>query len=143
MAILMLWVRPRGIRGILMLITTLVSFGISMFTLYTERRDGRAHNKLRKETYDDYLLTKRQELAALKLEERTSSNYNYLTLNDILVELDSHSSRLYERDILDDDFLKLRLGTQTTEPSYSITNPFEKLELRYEEADDNLKTLDE
>ncbi|WOO89882.1 hypothetical protein R2F61_04010 [Mollicutes bacterium LVI A0078] len=52
MAILMLWVRPRGIRGILMLITTLVSFGISMFTLYTERRDGRAHNKLRKETYD-------------------------------------------------------------------------------------------
>ncbi|WOO89897.1 type VII secretion protein EssC [Mollicutes bacterium LVI A0078] len=141
MAILMLWVRPRGIRGILMLITTLVSFGISMFTLYTERRDGRAHNKLRKETYDDYLLTKRQELAALKLEERTSSNYNYLTLNDILVELDSHSSRLYERDILDDDFLKLRLGTQTTEPSYSITNPFEKLELRYEEADDNLKAL--
>lgn len=141
MAILMLWVRPRGIRGILMLITTLVSFGISMFTLYTERRDGRAHNKLRKETYDNYLLTKRQELAALKLEERTSSNYNYLTLNDILVELDSHSSRLYERDILDDDFLKLRLGTQTTEPSYSITNPFEKLELRYEEADDNLKAL--
>ncbi|WOO89866.1 hypothetical protein R2F61_03920 [Mollicutes bacterium LVI A0078] len=34
MAILMLWIRPRGIRGILMLVSTLVSFAISMYTLY-------------------------------------------------------------------------------------------------------------
>lgn len=52
MAILMLWIRPRGIRGILMLVSTLVSFAISMYTLYHDQKDSKAHNKLRKETYD-------------------------------------------------------------------------------------------
>lgn len=141
MAILMLWVRPRGIRGILMLITTLVSFAISMYSLYHERKEGKAHNLLRNETYHNYLITKRDELAALKIKERESENYNYLTLMNILMELDCHSSRLYERDILDDDFLKLRLGTQTTTPKYGLANPFEKLELRYEEADEQLRDL--
>lgn len=141
MAIIMLWVRPRGVRGLLMLVTTLISFAISMITLYTERRDGNAHNKLRKETYENYLYEKRHELAQLKIAERESANYNYLDLKQILVELDCKSSRLFERDITEDDFLRLRIGTQTSEPTYSITNPFEKLELRYEEADEELKVL--
>ncbi len=35
----------------------------------------------------------------------------------------------------------LRLGTKVDEPTYGLDNPFEKLELRYEEADEELKEL--
>lgn len=102
MAVLMLWVRPRGIRGILMLVTTLVSFGISMYTLYFERKEGNEHNKLRKDTYDNYLREKRDELARLKIEERKSRNHNFIDFRQIIKELDHTTSRLFERDIRDE-----------------------------------------
>lgn len=141
MAVLMLWVRPRGIRGILMLITTLVSFAITMYSLITDRRASKLHNQLRKSAYENYLYNKRHELAILKIAELEAANYNYLELDKLLVELDCKSSRLYERDIVDADFLNLRIGTQTTQPTYRINNPFEKLELRYEQADKQLRNL--
>ncbi|WOO89881.1 hypothetical protein R2F61_04005 [Mollicutes bacterium LVI A0078] len=62
-------------------------------------------------------------------EERSSRNYNYLSIKEIISELDHSSSRLYERDIKDEDFLMLRLDTKEGEPTYGLDNPFEKLEL--------------
>lgn len=140
-AILMLWVRPRGIRGILMLITSFVSFTISVINIYVDRRDNRKHNANRQNIYRNYLAEKQEELAQLKLTELNNYNYNFLSFTSILDEIKSCSNRLYERDIRDKDFLKLRIGTYTAKPNYVLNNPFAKLELRYEKADDELRML--
>ncbi len=140
-AILMLWVRPRGIRGILMLITTFVAFAISLINLYTDRRENRIHNANRHDIYSKYLAEKREELASLKLRELASFNHNFLSMSEMIAEIKNCTYRLFERDIKDEDFLKLRLGTYEAEPTYQLNNPFEKLELRYEEADEELREL--
>ncbi len=140
-AILMLWIRPRGIRGLLMFFSMVVSFSISMITLYQDRRTNKKHNINRKHVYEKYLLEKRKELTQLKTTELNARNYNNLRQVDILNEIDGNSSRLYERDYLDKDFLNIRLGVKTDVCGYGLENPFEKIQLRYEELELELKEV--
>ncbi len=140
-AILMLKIRPRGIRGIIMFFSMLVSFTISMITLYEDRKANKEHNKQRRKVYIKYLQDKRKELTLLKNEQNTTQKYNNLSQIDILDEIDRNTYRLYERDQIEDDFLTLKIGEVSKEASYDMNNPFEKIQLKYEELELSLKNL--
>ncbi len=140
-AILMLKIRPRGIRGIIMFFSMLVSFTISMITLYEDRKANKEHNKQRRKVYIKYLQDKRKELTLLKNEQNTTQKYNNLSQIDILDEIDRNTYRLYERDQIEDDFLTLKIGEVSKEASYDMSNPFEKIQLKYEELELSLKNL--
>ncbi|MFV0288985.1 MAG: type VII secretion protein EssC [Mycoplasmatales bacterium] len=140
-ALLMLKIRPRGIRGIIMFFSMLVSFSISMITLYEDRKANKKHNKQRKKVYIKYLQKKRKELTQLKNEQNETQKYNNLSQIDILDEVNRNTYRLYERDQLEEDFLTLKLGEVSKQASYDMTNPFEKIQLKYEELELNLKDL--
>lgn len=140
-AFLMLKIRPRGIRGVIMLFSMLVSFSISMITLYEDRKSNKEHNRQRKKVYIKYLQDKRKELTALKNEQNYIQKYNNLSQTDILAAIDSNTYRLYERDQVEVDFLTLKLGEVSKEASYEINNPFEKIQLKYEQLELDLKEL--
>ncbi len=140
-AILMLKIRPRGIRGIIMFFSMLVSFTISMITLYEDRKANKEHNKRRKKIYIKYLLDKRKELTSLKNEQNATQKYNNLSQIDILDEVYRNTYRLYERDQIEEDFLTLKVGEVSKKASYNMINPFENIQLKYEELELKLKDL--
>ncbi len=140
-AILMLKIRPRGIRGIIMFFSMLVSFTISMITLYEDRKANKEHNKQRKKIYIKYLLDKRKELTSLKNEQNATQKYNNLSQIDILDEVYRNTYRLYERDQIEEDFLTLKVGEVSKKASYNMINPFENIQLKYEELELKLKDL--
>ncbi len=140
-AILMLKIRPRGIRGIIMFFSMLVSFTISMITLYEDRKANKEYNKRRKKIYIKYLLDKRKELTSLKNEQNATQKYNNLSQIDILDEVYRNTYRLYERDQIEEDFLTLKVGEVSKKASYNMINPFENIQLKYEELELKLKDL--
>ncbi len=140
-AILMLKLRPRGIRGVVMLAATMVSFIISMINLYTDYHEKRAHNKKRRDVYNQYLTEKRVELTKRRREEISALNYNNLNQSAILSEIKNQTYRLYEKDCKDKDFLTLRLGLTNNTTKYSLKDPFDKIQLNYDNLELELKEL--
>lgn len=133
--ILMLKIRPRGMRGALMAVSALVSASITLVTLYTDRREAKEYNKHRNDTYRKYLEEKRYELKkALELEISIYEHSDFDSF-DILDKIKNNSPRLYEREIKEDGFLRLKIGKCESTPKYKIVNPNDKLKLSYEDLE--------
>mgnify|MGYP000296749559 FL=1 len=89
--------------------------------------------------YDDYLLRKRKEIKKLRKEEREAIDYQTPTLpmlQDMVLE---YSSRIYERSILDDDFLKVNLGYRKGESQIEVSYEDKELDMTKDELIDRAK----
>lgn len=91
---------------------TVVTLIFSIQRFVSERKDVKEDNIARRKMYDEYLLKKRKDIRKLRQDERTAIEYRDPSLPMIQDMISEYSSRIYERTILDDDFLKVNLGTR-------------------------------
>lgn len=149
LTLILAYFKPRGPYIIISMTATIMTLTFSITSYIEEKKENKIFNAKRKEIYDNYLYETRTKLTELKEEEITIRNYKYLSDDRIIKEIKNNSSRLYERAITDEDFLKLRIGLIDDEPTYKITCPIDKLqidkskeELEVEELYDDFKILE-
>ena len=118
--VLMSMFMNRGMFMLVMVAATGATMIITVVTHFDDRKTRKAEEKERKISYNEYLLAKRKELFARTEEYKDAVSYQNLKLNEIESEVRSYSGRIYERNINDDDFLTVSLGTAPGEPSFKI-----------------------
>ena len=108
--VLMGLVMKRGAYVYMSLGMTIITLIFSVKRFIEDRRDTNEQNKERAISYNEYLLKMRKRIREERREEKEAYEYICPSLEDIGNMIDNGSSRLYERTIMDDDFLMLTVG---------------------------------
>lgn len=85
-----------------------VLFNIKKF--FAELKTKKEETKLREKVYEDYLLKTRSKIRRSRSKEREALDYQNPTPKELEYMVLGDSSRLYEKTLLDDDFLQVNLG---------------------------------
>ncbi len=117
---LMAYFTRRGIFVIIAAITTICSLTFSITSFFQEKKQIKKENKNRKLKYNEYLLDQRKELFDLYNNEVEIYNYMFPSAEDISLLINSFSSRIYEKDSKDSDFLRVSMGYTDVDPHYQI-----------------------
>lgn len=89
-----------------------MSLGIitSIATYISDKKQNKKENLKRNEEYIRYIEEKEKIIEKLREEELLVRRYNDISIQDDIEEVNDFSRRIYEKDIYDDDFLKIYLG---------------------------------
>lgn len=120
MTIIMNIIKPRGIYAIVGIIGTLMSTIFSVSAYLNERKENKFKNKKREEVYNKYLLNQRKRINELRTNEVESISYSNPSIKEIENMINTYSSRIYERNINDFDFLNIDIGKMDILPSYNV-----------------------
>ena len=104
-----------GFMGGTMIIFGILSASIAMITsiatVIQNKRDFKKETKERIIKYTKYAENKKQEIQQARDEERQILEEKYISLNEEENQILNFSSDLFDRQVNDDDFLNIRLGT--------------------------------
>ena len=119
----------------LAMILTMVFWPI-LSNKYKRKMDRRKEEK-RQKKYKDYLIQKSSEIQSLMNKEKEVLIENNVSLEECQEIILKKKRNLWEREIYQEDFLKIRLGTGAIKPDIDIKYPEEHFSL----SEDNLKDL--
>lgn len=134
---------PRGIYVYITLATTVVTTAISITKYRTDKKAIKESNKAKAEVYDAYLLKTRSSLEKLRENEIVSLDYHYPTMEYIENQVKAYSSRIYEKDITDDDFLEISVGSAKSRSCIDITLNTQELEVEKSQQLEEAKWIKE
>lgn len=119
----------RGIYVIMSVASTVMSIVASVSKYVHDKKDTNKKNREREELYDNYLLDIRKKIYRAKMEEEEAYNYNYPSVNQIESMINNYSSRIYERNANDEDFLTFSAGYLSESVSFSVDYTYKELTL--------------
>lgn len=122
---------------------TAITLVFSVQRFISEKRTVRLDNKEREKMYDAYLLKKRKEIRELRQEEREAVDYQDPTLSVLQDMVLGYSSRIYERSVLDEDFLKVNLGYHKGKSQITVKYEEKELDLTKDRLIDKAKKIPE
>lgn len=134
-------VMNRGIFVLMSAASTVMTLIFSVTGYWNNKKECREKNEIRKERYEEYLLRKRRELFELSDRERKAYRYNFPDITDMEKMIKHYSSRIYERNAEDDDFLEISLGKCTERSSFSVIYREEELKMEEDELGKEAKRL--
>lgn len=112
---------PRGPYVFITIMTSLISTTMAV-TKYRSDKKVKSETNARKETaYENYLLKTRETLEEYRNREQEAILYHYPTIKELEYQVDMFSSRIYERDRTDDDFLQVNIGYQKDRSNITVT----------------------
>lgn len=120
---------------------TAITLIFSIQKYITEKRAMRQDNKARDQMYDEYLLNTRKKLRRLRSQEREAMDYQNPSLSMLQDMVLEYSSRVYERTVIDDDFLKVNVGFRRGESQVQVTFQNKELEIVKDELIENAKRI--
>lgn len=107
---------------------TVITLCFSIQSFITQKKKVREENKKREEVYQAYLLKIRRRIREARKKEREAMDYQN-PKPPALADMVLHdSSRLYERSLLDDDFLQVNLGYRQGSSRVAVTFAKDDLE---------------
>lgn len=100
---------------------TVITVAFSIKNYFTEKRETKKENKLRDEFYHKYLMDERIKIREKRHEEREA--LDYMAPDALCIEnaIRYFNNRLYERNIMDDDFLTVCLGYGNGQSCIEVT----------------------
>ncbi len=119
--------------------TMLIGAGMSVWNYFDNSKDYRKKSVKRIKVYNEYLDKKEEELTELREEERTLISEKNRSLEETVQNIEDFSSKLFEKDKDNDDFLSIRIGTGKVKSACQVK--FKKQE--YVETEDALKEYPE
>lgn len=117
----------RGSYVLMSVAGTLVTLVISIVKYYSDRKECRRMNKKRAELYEKYLLRVRKRLYEQREKEIEADAYNFPEIEQIARMIQQGSSRIYERNCNDEDFLQIVLGHNKRQVSFPIQLDYNEL----------------
>ncbi len=124
---------PQCIMVVMMLTSTLVFPNI---VRKYQRKKRQEREGLRQRKYNAYLDQKENKIKLLMKSEQQILNENFPNLNDCVPTITNRTRRLWEKEIKDDDFLAIRLGSGNARSSVKINTQAERFTL----DEDNLSS---
>lgn len=110
----------RGLFVIMSIAGTVMALITSIVKYVEGKKDFAQQKKVRKETYEAYLLRKRKEIYEAYELEKEAYTYHVPTSWMIQEMIQHYSERIYERNQNDEDFLKVSLGTSLSKTGLMI-----------------------
>lgn len=136
-------INPRGIYMLISVIGAISTLVFSVTSYLSSKNENRLKNQLIEKKYTEYLLKKRKELYRLRNKQIESNSYHYPAQNKIVELVVNYDSRIYERNLIDGDFLTLSIG-KTDQPSeYKIDLDREEIVLKEDELQRKARELKE
>ncbi|MGE6629927.1 type VII secretion protein EssC [Bacillus sp. NPDC077027] len=114
-------IQPRGVFIIVsmaMFIMTLITSSVQYFK---EKSQRKRREEKRQRVYSLYLENKRKELQTLYDQQKFILAYHYPSFEQMKYLTSEISGRIWEKTLVSEDFLKLRLGTGVIPSSYEIS----------------------
>ncbi|MGL4383003.1 MAG: type VII secretion protein EssC [Bacilli bacterium] len=108
--ILMSIVLKRGAYVLMAMATSLLSIIMAISNYFKQRKDVKEKNIKREEVYNKYLIRKLKEIKQAIIKQEQALNYHYPSNDVILGMLLDYSSRMYEKNSLNHDFLEVRIA---------------------------------
>lgn len=99
---------------------SVLTAGFSVSSYFADKKDIKAKNKQREESYRKYLVKQRSRIEQLQLKQRHVLEYMAPSAVKLAELVASYDSRIYERMMQNDDFLQIRLGRGDIQPSFEI-----------------------
>lgn len=120
---------------------TLITLFFSVKNFLSQKKEMKEQNQKREEIYQEYLLRVRRKIRKSRQKEREALDYQN-PLPKALSDMVLHdSSRLYERSLLDDDFLQVNLGYYEGKSQISVSFAKDDLEMSKDELTEEAKEL--
>ena len=131
----------RGIYVIMSVASTVVSVVASVSKFIHEKKDANKHNREREELYGQYLLNIRKEIYWAKKAEEEAYSYNYPSVNRIENMINNFSSRIYERNANDEDFLTFSTGYRSEPLGFNVEFSYNSLALSQDPLEKEAETI--
>ena len=131
-------------RGLYMLIgiaSTMVTLVFSITAYFSDKKEMKEKQQKREEIYGKYLLDIRKKLNKYKQNEIEAVHYNNPTIKEIEKMVQKYHPRIYERDVNDDDFLMLSIGTANEKSEYTVSLDYDVLATEKDELLDEAKEI--
>lgn len=131
-------------RGLYMLIgiaSTMVSLVFSVTAYFSDKKEMREKQEKREQVYERYLLDIRKKLSMYKKNEEDALHYNYPSMDEIAAMIQEYHPRIYERDVNDDDFLLVSVGTTREKSEYTVVLDYDALSTEKDELLDEAKEI--
>lgn len=131
-------------RGLYMLIgiaSTMVTLVFSITAYFSDKKEMKEKQQKREEIYEKYLLDIRKKLNKYKQNEIEAVHYNNPTIKEIEKMVQEYHPRIYERDVNDDDFLMLSIGTANEKSEYTVSLDYDVLATEKDELLDEAKEI--
>ena len=119
----------RGLYIVMSLSTTLMTLVFSVIKYFNDKKDCKEQNARRLEMYDEYILSMRKKIYEAYQKEKEAYAYNYPSLREIENLIHDYSSRIYERNSNDDDFLHISLGEIRDTVSFPVKITYDPLKV--------------
>lgn len=120
---------------------TLITLIFSVKNFLEQKKEMKEENRKREEIYEAYLLRVRKKVRQARQKEREALDYQNPQPKALAGMVLRDSSRLYERSLLDDDFLQVNLGYYEGKSHISVTFAKDDLELSKDELVEDAKAL--
>ncbi len=131
----------RGPFVIIMIATTIVTTVFSIVKFFKEKRELNITNKLREENWYKYIILKIEELEEAKNQLVNSINFNTPKIGDIISMIEGYNSRIYEKELHDEDFLEVKLGYAIQDTPYKIDFNEDLLEVNKDSLEEQAKEI--
>ncbi|MDR0899599.1 MAG: type VII secretion protein EssC [Lactobacillaceae bacterium] len=100
--------------------TSVVTIVVSVLNFFRTKKQASLDLDQSRQSYQDYLLLKAEELSKLKQRQVAFYEHHYPDQNQFKKMADEYSSRIYEKQADNADFLTISLGTTGLNPAYQI-----------------------
>lgn len=108
---------------------TIMTVIISVVKFLCDQKECKRSNVIRDEMYQKYLLKMRKEIYERREQEIEADSYNFPDVDKIYDMVRHHSSRIYERNCNDEDFLQVVLGHNEKLVSFPIELDYDELSM--------------
>lgn len=133
----------RGLYVIMSIASTIMSVVASVGKYIYDKKSIREKNEKRLQVYEAYLLETRKKINQLRKEEIDAYEYNYPPVNQIESMVSQYSSRIYERNSNDEDFLCFAVGRKRDNVSFQIDCSYDELVMEHDELQQEAKEIKE
>lgn len=131
----------RGLFVIVSIISTIMSIIMSITKFIKDRKESKAQEEKRQEVYEKYLLSVRKRIYRAREQEKDAVTYNSPSVKSIEKMVNEYSSRIYERNTGDDDFLKISLGTSDEPVSFPVSVKSSEMEMETDELEKEAREI--
>lgn len=129
-------VLKRGIYVYMSVGMTLITLCFSVKRFIEQRRDIKKEQIEREKMYLAYLMRVRKEIRKARAKEREAMDYQNPAPKSLEKMVLNYSSRLYERTLLDDDFLQVNLGYRKGKSKVEVAFAKDELDMQKDELID-------
>lgn len=123
----------RGIMLITMVLSSVVTLVTNVSKFFSDKKETKEKNIKREEVYSKYLLSLRKRTFHQYNDAKEALHYHNPSVNEISTMINEYSSRLYERNANDEDFLTICIGRSSEQAPFSILLDRSEIEMEEDE----------